>query len=458
MLLGERFDRFVEESPVSVMVRGTLERVFDPAQLERVFETNAVLQYTKELSFSQCVHVMSDVVFQVSPTVGAWYQDHKAELPVTRQAVYDKLKHLELGISAAVVDYSAQALLPVVRRMKAQRKPLLPGYRVRILDGNHLAGTEHRILELRPHRAAALPGQALVLYDPRFDLITHIVPCEDAYTQERALLPTVLELTAARDCLVIDRNFCTLGFLFGLSDKKAFFVNRQHATLPFELKGRRHQAGTDEEGRPIYEQAACLTHPDTGETLTLRRITIPLPKPTRQGETEIHILTNLPVKAADAVKVAALYRDRWTVEVAFWHLSEELDSEINTLGYPKAALFGFAVAVVAYNVVSLVKCAMRAAWGQAFVEEQLSMYYLTLEVSRVSSGMMIAIPATDWDIFRTMTTAEFGGVMLELATHMNTQKYIKHKRGPKKKPAKKISGKQNHHVSTARILAMRTPK
>jgi len=34
---------------------------------------------------------------------------------------------------------------------------------------------------------------------------------------------------------------------------------------------------------------------------------------------------------------------------AHWH------SEINTLGYPKAALFGLAVALVAYNVFAVVK-------------------------------------------------------------------------------------------------------
>ena len=30
MILGECFEKFIERSPVSVMVRGTLERVFDP--------------------------------------------------------------------------------------------------------------------------------------------------------------------------------------------------------------------------------------------------------------------------------------------------------------------------------------------------------------------------------------------------------------------------------------------
>jgi len=456
MLLGKRFEKFVEQSPVSVMVRGTLERVFNPDNLEQVFQDNAVLQYTKELTFSQCVELMSDVVFKISPAVGAWYKDHEDEVPVTRQAVYDKLKHLELPISAAVVQYSSNELLPVLKNMKAKRQSLLPGYRVRMLDGNHLSGTEHRILELRRYRAAALPGHALAFYDPQFDLITDVIPCEDAYAQERSLLGEVLALIAAGDCVVADRNFCTTGFLFGLDRRNAFFVIRQHgSTLSWELKGRRRCVGTDEKGRRIYQQAVCLTDPATDETLTARRITIQLSNPTSKGETEIHILTNLPTKDADALKVAKLYGDRWTIEIAFWHLTEELQCEIDTLGYPKAALFGFCVALVAYNVVSVVKGAMRAVWGKEFVEEELSMYYLTLEVSRVSTGMMIAIGEPAWDVFRSMNAKELADTMVELAGHADPHKYTKHKRGPKKKPPKKISGKQNHHVSTARMLAMR---
>jgi hypothetical protein len=83
------------------------------------------------------------------------------------------------------------------------------------LDGNHLAGTEHRLVELRRYRAAALPGHALVFSDPQWDVATEVMPCEDAYTQERALLPEVVAMVAARDCIGADRNFCTTGFLFG---------------------------------------------------------------------------------------------------------------------------------------------------------------------------------------------------------------------------------------------------
>lgn len=455
MLLGKPFAAFVAKSPVSVIVQGALERVFDPQKLEQVFDNHAVAQYTKELTFADCVGLMSDVVFRVSPSVGAWYKTHQEEMPVSRQAVYDKLKHLELPISAALVRYSATTLLPVVREMAHLPPPFLAGYRVRVLDGNHLAGTEHRLLELRRHRAAALPGQTLVFYDPQFDLVTNVIPCEDAHAQERSLLARVLEGIAARDCVLADRNFCTLGFLFGIHRQGGFFIIRQHASLPYQLLGPRRQVGQDSQKRAVYEQAVCLIDPHTGETHVVRRITIALLKPTKQGDTELHVLTNLPPEDAEAVQVADRYADRWTIEQAFQHLTEDLQCEIDTLGYPKAALFGFCVACVAYNVVSLVKSAIRAAWGRTYQEEQLSMYYLALEVAQVSTGLRIVIEPEQWGIFRTLNVREFAETMVELARQMNTQKYTKHKRGPKKPQPKKISGKRHHHVSTARLIAAR---
>jgi hypothetical protein len=456
MLLGKAFAAFIKDSPISVMVRGTVERIFDPTILDRIFQDHAVLGYIKELSFSACVQIMSDVVFKESPSVGAYCQSHRKEIPVTRQAVYDKLKRLESQVPAALVRYSASELLFCLKRMGAQPPPLLPHYRVRVLDGNHLAGTEHRIFELRRFRAGAMPGQALVFYDPQFSLMTDIIPCEDAYAQERSLLLQALECIARRDCILADRNFCTTGFLFGIHRRQAFFVIRQHAsTLSWELRGKRRFAGKDRRGRDIYEQAVCLTDPETGETLNARRITIILEKPTRDGETELHILTNLSPKAADALCIAELYADRWTIETAFQEVTDDLRCEIDTLGYPKAALFGFCIACVAYNAMSVVKGAIRAAKGKKYVEEDLSMYYLTLEVAQITGGMMIAVPAENWNVFRTMSCDKFASTLVDLAHRLDPIKYFKHKRGPKTKQPKKISGKRIHHVSTARILAMR---
>jgi hypothetical protein len=456
MILGECFEKFIERSPVSVMVRGTLERVFDPEKLERVFADHALRQYTRDLTFAQCVGLMSDVVFRIAPSVGAWYQAHREEMPVTRQAVYDKLKRLELPIAAGLVEYAGRELGASLRQMPAPPPPLLPGYRVRVLDGNHLAGTEHRLGELRRYRAAALPGHTLVFYDPQWDMLTEVIPCEDAYTQERALFPEVVPMVAAGDCIVADRNFCTMGFLFGIARRGAFFVIRQHgANGVGQLQGKRCSAGQDARGQALYEQALCLTETETGATLVVRRITVELATPTRQGETEIHLLTNLPPADASATQVAVLYVERWTIEVAFQHLTLDLECEVDTLGYPKAALFGFCVALVAYNVVAVVKGALRAAHGAEYVDEQLSMYYLTLEGAQVATGMEIALGTAPWEIFQQMSTKAFAATLVALAKHLDTQKYTKHKRGPKKQPPKRLSGRHHSHVSTARILALR---
>jgi hypothetical protein len=319
-----------------------------------------------------------------------------------------------------------------------------------------LAGTEHRLVELRRYRAAALPGHALVFYDPPWDMATAVIPCEDAYTQERALLPEVVAMVAARDCLVADRNFCTPGFLFGRVRRGAFFVIRQHgANVVGQLQGKRHAAGQDARGQALDEQALSVTETETGAPLVGRRITVELSTPTRQGETELHLLTHLPPADASATQVAALYADRWTIETAFQHLTVDLACEVDTVGYPKAALCGCCVALVAYNVVAVVKGALRAAHGAEYVEEQLSMYYLTLEVAQVATGMEIALGAEPWEIFQQMSTEEFAATLVAIAKHLDMEKYTKHKRGPKKQSPKRLSGKHHSHVSTARILALR---
>lgn len=454
-MLGEPFDAFIRESPVAVMAAATLERVFDAARLERVFEEHALRGYAKDLAFAACVTMMADVVFRAAKNVNNYYQSHPDRLGVSLKAVYDKLNRLEPAVAAGLVAYAAAELRPCLQAMPQAPGPFLAGLRVRVLDGNHLSGTEHRLGELRRSRQAALPGQALVFYDPRYDLIEEVIPCEDAYTQERALLPEALSRIAADECIIADRNFCTLGFSFGVADRRACFVIRQHRRLPFVPTGPRVPAGTDERGRAVFEQPGVIEEPGTGRTLALRRITVALETPTKDGHKELHVLTNLPVAQADAVQVAGLYRDRWTVESAFQRLAQDLRSEIDTLGYPRAALFGFCTAAATYNAVAVVKGAIRAAQGDAFVTQELSSHCVAEEVGRVTPGMRIALPEPAWDPFRAMPPEVFAATLVDIARGMDRRKYRKHKRGPKKPPPKKLSGKGSPHVSTARLLAQR---
>jgi IS4 transposase len=456
-MLGKRFEAFVEQSPVSVMVRGVLERALDASRQDVLFEKTAETGYTRELLFSTLVRLMSEVVLGVSPSVHAAYQDAVEPLGVSVTAVYDKLAGIETRVSTELVRDSARQLSPVIGCLGGEAPSLLPGYHVRILDGNHLSGSEHRIKELRRMRAAALPGQALVVLDPHLMLIVDVLPWEDAHAQERSLLEQIVPRVQPRDLWIDDRNFCTTKFLFGIHRRQGCFLVRQHAsTLHWQLLGKRQSRGRVPTGR-VYEQRVRLNHPDTGESLLARRITVELDKPTRDGEKVIHLLTNLPVEVANARQVAQLYRKRWTIEKVFQDLAVALTCEINTLGYPKAALFGFCLALVAYNAVSLIQAALRAVHGAAKVEAEVSWYYLCLHLSKVYTGMMIALPAKHWDIFRRLEVRDFAALLKALAAKIDLRRFRKHPRGPKKPPPKKISGVKISHVATARILAERSP-
>ena len=423
----------------------------------RCLRETAQSGYTRDLLFSTTVRLMSEVVLGVSPSVHAAYQDDSASIPVTVAAVYDKLKGIETEVSAELVRDSARQLAPIIRLMRGNVPPFLPGYRVRILDGNHLAGTEHRIKGLRRLRAAALPGQSLVVLDPELMLMIDVVPCEDGYAQERSLLNDILPMVEAGDLWIDDRNFCTTGFLFGIARQQACFLVRQHSsTLYWELVGERKCRGRVETGK-VYEQKIHLHNPETGETM-------PLPPHYRRiGRADTGWGNGNPsadesaAEDASAKQVARLYAKRWTIERAFQDLTVALVCEINTLGYPKAALFGFCLALVAYNAVSLVKASLRAIHGHEKVENEMSWYYLCLHVSKVYAGMMIAIPAKHWEIFRCLDDKQMTALLKDLAGRIDLKRFRKHPRGPKKPPPKKISGAKSKHVSTARILANSPP-
>jgi len=451
MVFSELFERFVESCPACVMQRALMENVFSPAKLDAVFHRAARAQYERELLFSTVVDLTSQVVCRISKSVHAVYVRRRERISVSLRALYDKLNHVEIGTSRALVQHTAAAVGELIDRTKGRRKPLLAGYRARILDGNHLGKTQHRLGVLRGTAAGALPGQTLVLLDPERMLIDDVIPCEDGHAQERSLLDQILPTIQRRDLLIDDRNFCTLAFLFGIMERKACFITRQHGRMPYELVGKRRYAGRCETGR-VYEQVAELRNPATGKSTQVRRITLLLTSPTRDGDKEIHLLTNLPSGKASAVKVAELYRKRWTLEQAFNELTTHLRCELNTLGYPKAALFAFCVAVCSYNFLAAVKGALRGVHGERVVDEEVSNFFLTDEINTTYAGMMIALPPEHWSDFQMMSPAQLAAQLRRWAGTADLNKYPKHPRGPKK-PQPKRPNAQFQHVSTAKLLA-----
>ena len=248
MILQDFFEPFLQATPACVLARGILERLLNPSHLDELFQRIAQVQYTRSLLFSTTVELLAQVVLGRKPSVHAAYQAMSDHLGVSATAVYDKLQNLELAVSEALVRDSALRARPLIEALGAVNEPWLKGYHTKLLDGNHLAATEHRPAELRTTWAAPLPGKGLVVFDQPTGLLTHILLSADGQAQERALLPDVLPLVKAGDLWVADRNLCTFGFLFGIHARQACFVIRQQGTIRGTLVGKRKSRGRSPTG------------------------------------------------------------------------------------------------------------------------------------------------------------------------------------------------------------------
>lgn len=449
MIMQDLVDRFERKAPVCMMVRALLENTLSRERLDSIYSEYDHEQPEDVLLFSTLVGIMGLVATRVHPSVHAAYQAKCAEIAVTAKAVYDKLQRINCDVSQALVRRTAASMGRILDKMGCHLAEPLPGYRVKILDGNHLRRTQRRLKVLRNVNAAPLPGHALVVLDPQWKLVTDVFPCEDAHAQERTLLGEVLKTVKPGEVWIDDRNFCTIGFLFGIRARKAFFVTRQHGSLPFELIGNRTHVGRGETGE-VYEQKMRIVDAE-GMIAIIRRITVVLDEPTRDGDPEIHILTNLP-RTIPALKVADLYRQRWTIEAAFNEVAQSLEGEIETLGYPKAALFGFCAALVSYNLLNVVQGVIGGVFPEEASQHGISIYYLAGEVARAYEGVEIAIGETYWaKTYRDLSPAAMARELARIARKIVPARYRKHKRGPKKPPPKLNKQKRNH-VSTDRLL------
>jgi hypothetical protein len=455
VLLGRIFERFVEQTPFAVMSRSLLERTLTPEALDTLFEDKAESQYTRELTFSSVVDLMGQVVTSAFPSVRAAYLNKSFGISVSLTSLYNKLQGIEPDVSAQLVVHTAEQLQPLIHQIGGALPEPVPGYEMHVLDGNNIAACEHRLGETRGNSAAPLPGKSLCVFRPAYQLVTHIVPCEDGHAQERSLVDPILELVRKDALWVADRNFCFQHFLLGIAKRLGFFIIREHANLPYQATSKSRRQGQSESG-VVFEQTIVITEED-GTKHRLRRIVVKLNKATEDGDWELAILTNLPQKVS-AVAVSEAYRKRWTIEGGFQDLTTTLDCEINTLCYPRAALFVFCVAVMAYNLQSAIKGVMRSEHGAERVENDLSRYFVSGEIGQVYRGMMVALPPEEWAIFRHMSLNDYIAFLKRLAEKVDFERYPKAHRGPKKPKPKRHYDPEHPHVSVAKLLLARKLK
>lgn len=443
---------FEEKRPVCVMAQMAIERLLAAEELDRLFADNAEEQYERTLLFSSMSRLMAAVVLCRERTVNSAYKKMKEQVGVSLTALYEKLTRVELGLSQALVRHSYAQLKEISNHLRSFDNSPIAGFQPKVLDGNHLAGTERRLKETRNSTAAPLPGKSLVVLDPRREAIADLFPIEDGHAQERSGLDAVIETIERNDLWIADANFCTLKFLYAIDRRGGRFVIRLHSQLHGEPLGPRRYCGKTETGR-VYESRLQLPTHD-GRTLIVRCIELELYEPTRDGEQTLKVLTNLSEEEASALEVAETYRGRWRIETAFQKLTTTLHCEVDTLCYPKAAIFAFSLACVAYNATSLMLAAIRAEHGKEKTAE-LSFHYLAQEIAQAHDGLKVIIPAAHWDAIRKLSLAEIAQRLREISCHIDFELYRKAKRRPRKPKPKLQHQRSQVHVSTAKVLQQR---
>jgi hypothetical protein len=455
-----RIETAIEISPLTVLVRGVLEWACPAAFFEALFDRECrPRQWNRKLTISAIAWLMLAVVAGVRRSVfAAFVADGASKAPTilaTAAALYAKYGRIDPRFTAAVVREAGRRMQSLLDAAGVKGPSAWEGYRVTVLDGTDLGGTEHRLKPLRRIKAAGLPGRLVAAYDLATGLVVDAAADEDAYTSERELVRPILAAAEPGQLFVADRNFCTTEILFTIMDRRAYFVIRQHGN---NLRWRPLK-GLEAVGRvatgEVWEQAIEAEDPDTGRRRPMRRIVLKLDVPTDEGETEIALLSNL--EGVCPLRICELYRDRWTIERHFSLVKTVLHGEIEGLGRPRAALFAMGLALVAANALAVVKQALRVTHGE---EEfaQLSGYYLADEVAGHYRAVDALVSEAEWLALGAEPAAGFWAWCVVVASRVRTQGLHKHPRGPKRPQPPRTSGKDRHHYSTYRLLKQQDRK
>jgi hypothetical protein len=419
--------------------------------LDDIFQRHFRTQRQRQILFSFVVELMLLVACKIRPKIHSAYKAWHEELPFTVDAVYDKIAGIEIPVSEALLRETAETMIQVLREIKPPTPELIPGYRLRIVDGNKIAATDRRIKALREQDAAPLPGFALVVFEPAWNLITHTILCRDGHAQERSLFSRLVQLAKPGDLWMEDRNFCCWNFLHGIISRGAHVLVRQHAkSIRWKATSDLVRCGTTETCE-VWEQSGCVEDVATLQQLPLRRIELRLNAPTRDGDTELGLLTNLPPDVS-AIDVANAYPKRWQIETAFQEIESLLSGEINTLGYPEAALFSLSCAYVAFNVLQCLRLTLEASHPECTEKVEISLYYIADDVAHTMRGLDAVLSSADWEFFRALTPKELAITLRALAIMVPMRKYTKRRKNPRPPSIPRRLTKRKNHVATSNLL------
>lgn len=444
-------DRFAEQCPFAVMTRAVIGGMMDSESLDQVFEDNRSQQYDDTIKFSVLAAAMAEIALGTKRNRNQAFIKYQEQIGATREAYYTKLNRTEPQISEAVVELSATRASDLMPKLDFHPWEVLPGYNCYTIDGNHLQKTEKRVKETRFLCAAPLPGTVVARFNHQTSLFDKAYLLEDGHAQEAEVLRRVVEDTKINDLVIADRHYCILHFMFGVSDAGGCFLIRQNSRLKGELIGKRKQIGKTDTGT-VFEQAIKLCH--DRQEMVIRRVTVELDEPTKDGDTVIHLLCNVPQLDSNGCAIADAYLRRWEIENAFYTLTMSFQCESKSNCFPRCALFQFCMAMFAYNARQVLLAALYSVHADTDVD-QMSQYQVAVDTIEPMTGLLTAINQEEWAGLVPDSSTGLSRFLCATAQHVDVKKYRASRRGPKKPKPPRKRCKKGTHVSTAKLLLAR---
>lgn len=440
-------EKFAKTCPFAVLTQAAI-RATMVGELDDVFHSERSQQYEGEVLFSDVALAVADIALGFAENPNQAYKTQKENLGVSLTSFYNKINATEPAISEGVVRRSAQRTVDMMDELECDPWEIVPGYRALALDGNHLPETDKRLEVLRDAYDAPLPGTVVARFDLQRQVFDRAYLLEDAHAQECSVKDRILADLEPDDLIVADRHYCVLDLLTGIDEAGGAFAIRQHGRFEGVLIGKRRRIGRCSTG-VVYEQEIRTS--DRDDAFAMRRITLELDQPTRDGDPVIHILTNLPARIA-ATLVAALYGLRWEAETGFYYLTTTLTCELASLGRPRAALFLFCMAMLAFNIRQVMFAALSAEHEEEDVNE-VSPFHVSVEVARFTDGMLAVIDEEIWEAWLPSQRAAQAKLLRKIARPIDLRDYQKSRRGPKKNKESPERTRPKTHLSTAKSLA-----
>ena len=427
----------------------------EPAYLDELYERHRQRGYSRVLEFSTLVHLIADALLVHGGSGREAFETAREQcvLPASVQAAYGKLRRFPPELSEVFLAQTTarlRQLWPAGVSLASLPKSL-DRYDPLVLDGKTVKGIARRLKPLRNVSGGVVGGKALVALDLRHGLAIAMRTRLDGNANEVLLTP---ELTADvrtsgdRPRLWIgDRAFSYVQQTLELGAESDAFLVRRRADIVFEpdtdVPAR---SGSDEEGRRWREQYGWLSRHRQPRAVRVRQISLPLD----EGDELILVTSLLDSRAIPAADLLALYRQRWSIERVFQDVTEVFGLRHLIGSTPQASLFQFALCLVLYNTLQLIRAYIAA--GQQRPAADLSTEKIFRDLQRqLGAWMLLFSPAAAIARHRAIPTQN--ATREYLATHIGrcwTPRWLK--APPQKRRAPPKSDGHGKHVSAQVII------